>query len=457
MIKWIYGSVIWMNKKIDSFLNYIISKKIDSYNDIYKEIISYNNYSNTNIDILRIFTDLSDNNRKKFKLEDDKILSSLIDGNYKKIELGIFLKLDNVNSVIEEIITWLDKHKIVYDIIFRIVNGILYLSIILIDIDIVMKVIDYIDCKFSNYIIKNENLLFNIDNVMLSLISNYSYLEIISMYLYDYIKCMNELDKKIDYDSFKDYMLNNYFNIENQIRMDRYLKFNTKNIKLSKFYMNLEEITNIIIYLFNGNTFDEFYSYYKKISRKNSKIRTKYLEYDELDKCKSLFNELVRVMYFNYNEDNVRDSIVNYRDTGMCDYITRCGDMRKKIMASNIFLIYLNMIDLNRELDKLFLGLNLEKKMKILRDASVLIYRNGWAKKDRNYGMIQVAKMLIRITYGDYSIITRDNNMRKMVIDNIDGDEVIYLIKKTLGIDNVKKNDMLYELYAEYIDNYVCR
>lgn len=441
-----------MNKKIDSFLNNITSKKIDSYNDIYKEIVSYNNYNNNKIDILRIFTDLSDNNRKIFKLDGDKIFSSLIDGDYKKIELGIFFKLDNGSSVIDEIITWMNKHKIIYDMIVRIVNGVLYLSIILIDIDIVMKVIDYIDCKFNTSIIKNDNLLFSIDNVMVSLINNYSYIEIISMYIYDYIKCMNALDKELNYNSFKDYMLNNYFNLENQIRMDRYLEFNIKNIKLSKFYTNLEEITNMIIYLFNGNTYEEFYSYYKKISRKNSKFKNKYLEYDNLDKCESLFNELVRVMYFNYKEDNVKESIINYRDTGMGDYITRISDMRKKVMSMNTFIVYLNTIDLNCELDKLFLVLNVEKKMKILRDASVSVYRTGFANRDSSNGMIMVARMLIRISYGDYSVITRDNDMRKIVIDNIDPKEVIYLIKKTLGIDKVKKDEMLYELYAEYID-----
>ena len=53
---------------------------------------------------------------------------------------------------------------------------------------------------------------------------------------------------------------------------------------------------------------------------------------------------------------------------------------------------------------------------------------------------------------GDYSSITRKNDARKIAIDNIKPNEVLRLIKSSLGIDYVRKVDELYELYANYIE-----
>ena len=49
---------------------------------------------------------------------------------------------------------------------------------------------------------------------MLSINSEYSYIDIMMMYLYRYIFLMKDLKKEIDYDSFKDFIIDNYYKID---------------------------------------------------------------------------------------------------------------------------------------------------------------------------------------------------------------------------------------------------
>lgn len=449
-----------MRKKIDEYLNKIskISLDVINYEYIYKELICYDN-GNLNEcikDILRVFTDLLDNNKKYIKIVDDSILITNIeddDTSKRRVRLGIFNKLEYITFNVENLIGFCNKKKIRFSGKLECYDNIGYLELEIKDIDESLRVIDYVNSKLGNYIYSVNPLFFSVDNVMVSLNGEYSYIEILSMYLYKFIFKMKELNMNIDYNNFKDFMLDNYLRIDNQIDMNKYLDFNFKEIKLSTFFSNLNECTNIILYLFNGNEFEEFRDYYRKLNRKNSKISNKYSIFDNLDDCRDLFSELVTSMISNYGEDYARENIIKYRDTGKGDYITRKDNLRRRVMACKNFIIFLMKIDLNWEIDKVIDKYVFERKKKILENICREVFLTYLDDENRNYSKIQVARSLIRIGYGDYSTITRNNDARKNAIDNIEPSEVVKLIKNSLSIEHVKKEEELYELYAEYIEN----
>ena len=176
-----------------------------------------------------------------------------------------------------------------------------------------------------------------------------------------------------------------------------------------------------------------------------------------MDDCNDLFCELVSNMYFNYGEEYTKVNIIKYRDTGMVDYITRKDNLRRRVMASKNFMIFIMNINLSDEIDKIIDTIKFDKKKKVLENVCREIFKRYIDYDNKNYSKIQVARSLIRMSYGDYSIITRNNDIRKMAIDNISADEVLWLIKKSLGIDKVVREEELYELYAEYIESLCIR
>lgn len=447
-----------MNKRIDEYLNKISKFSLDEidYDYIYRELICYNNRNIDDcvMDTLRVFTEMVNNDKKYINMDNDSLLISNTSGfvNGKRIiKLGIFNKLDNVIFNIDSIISYCNKKRISFFGKLNNYDNVGYLEINVSNIDDSMLLIDYINNKLGKNLYSVNPLFFSVGCVMVSLDSEYSYIEIMSSYLYRFIMDMKRFCLNVDYNNFKSYMLDNYYKIDNQIDMYRYVDFNTKGISLSKFFANLDEVTNMIMYLFNGNDIDEFKEYYCKLNRKNSKNVNKYLDYDNIDGCCCLFEELVLVMYLNYGEDYTRDNIIKYMNSGKVDYITRKNNLRRKIMAEKRFIIYLMSIDLDKKIDKIINNIKFEKKKKILEDVCKCVFLN-YIDRNVNYSKIQVARCLIRMSYGDYSTVTRCGNARKLAMDNIDSDEIVKLIKMTLEIDRVCVESELYELYADYIE-----
>ena len=158
-------------------------------------------------------------------------------------------------------------------------------------------------------------------------------------------------------------------------------------------------------------------------------------------------------MYLNYGDEYTKESIINYRNSGKGDYITRKDNLRKRITSCKVFGIYLCNISLEAEIDKLLDKFKFENKVKILENICKEVYLNYIDSDNKNVGKIQVARCLIRMQYGDYSTITRNNGIRKLAIENINSFDIIKLIKSGLGIVDVVKEEELYELYAEYIED----
>ena len=449
-----------MNKKIEEYLKVLRKFSIEdlSYDIIYKELICHENINLNGCvkDVLRVFTDMIETDERYINLSGDSILISNTDDSFdtgRKIRLGIFNKLECVVSNIDSLLVFCNKKKIKFRGKLENYDNVGYLELEINDVEEAIKVIDYVNSKLSSNIYSVNPLFFSVSNVMVSLNGKYSYIEILSMYLYRFILKMNEYKMDIDYVNFKTFILENYYMINNHVDMYQYIDLNVRNIKLSSFFSNIDEVTNIIVYLFNGNDYDDFKEYYRKLNRKNSKINNKYLIYDDVDSCTSLFEELVNNMFFNYGEEYTRESVINYMNTGKSDYITRKDNLRKRVMDNKVFMIYLRKISLVDEIDRLIGLCKIEKNGKILEEVCKTMYLNYLDHDNQCLGKIQVARGLIRMQYGDYSAITRNNNARRMAIENIVPTEVVSLIKYSLGIEHVKKEEELYELYAEYIEN----
>lgn len=447
-----------MREKINEYLNIIssISNENLSCDSIYEKLISSvgMDLDKSSKNIFDIFDNISLDNKKFMKLENQEIIISNgleLDSNKKYIELGIFNKLDSLSDNVNKLTSCLNKKKISYCGKLRIYGNVGYLLLDVTDTDSALKVIDYINCKLNKNVYNVNPLFFCSGKVMVSFKEEYSYIEIISMYLYRYVIDMRKLERVINYDNFKGFIIDNYFKISNQIDMYRYLDFNLRDISLSMFFNNLEEITNIILYLFNGNDYEEFKSYFHSLNKR--KKQDKYTLYDSFDDCKILLEELVNVMYLNYGEEYTKNNIRDYMNTGNGKYITRKNNLRKKIIESKTFMIFLHKISLDEEVDKIIDLHGFEEKKKILEDVCRETFLMYLDNDNKNFGKIQVARGLIRMEYGDYSAITRNNDARKMAIENIKPNDIVKLIKKTLGIEHVRKQEELYELYADYIEN----
>ena len=188
-----------MNKRINEYLNLIGSKRLDdlSYEYIYKELICYNStkISDSNKTIAEIFETLPLDIRKYIKLQDQTLIISNnldIDNTKKMIELGIFNKIAYINDNITKIILFLNKKKIRFSAKLKIYDNVGYMSIVIMNPDDALKVIDFANCKLNKYIYASNPLLFSYDNVMISLYEEYSYLEILARYLYNFILDMKK-------------------------------------------------------------------------------------------------------------------------------------------------------------------------------------------------------------------------------------------------------------------------
>lgn len=437
-------------KDMASFFDLIDLLKEYDYDKLYNKLIYGNDIINNDIDALFLIYEKIDCGNKNI-IDNKIIICEGLDNNKDNLlmELNFLVNLENTDNVISELIMYLKKRKIKYIINISLYNNLCDIKINLLDRDYLVKLVDYINDKLGKKIERINPLIFGDEKVGLSCLMDYSYNEILVMYIDKFLKS----NKNINYNSFKKFILDYYFKITNQVSMDNFIEFNKKDILLSRFYKNIEVVTTLIVYLINEKDMEDYNDYFKKLKKEENKNVNTYLEYDDLSYNVELFKELVISMCKKYGLEYCKNSMINYRDTGNKGYITRTNDLRKRVVDAKTFLIYLKTIDLDLEFKNIGEMLEFDNKKKILEDVCKETYMNCNDVDINNSGKIQVARTLIRISFGDYSSVTRCNNARKMAKENIKPDEVVKLIKETLNIDYVKKESTLYELYADYIMN----
>ena len=426
---------------INKYFTYI-SDKIDNinYDAIYDTIVNHDSEPVINYD----------KNDKSSYCDSINFSNKKKKANQNDILLTIIFNLKNYVEIVNGICKELNNKKIKYFATFKASVNLGYFTIALDNADNLLDVSDFINIKLSKILCDINPFFFNSNKIIYSFKETYSYSDILVKYLTNFSLIMKKNNKELCFDNFKDYMVDVYFKLEHQVDLYKFLKFNTEKISLNDFFINLEIITTVIMYLFNGNNYIEFIDYYNKINKKNSCLIKKYECYANFDDDKMLLENIVNELVKDHNKDEIIKSLASYKKTAKPDYITRKYDLRKKVMSSKTFLIYLNEINLKEEIEKLVPGAILKNKKEILENVCKDNYKS-YNKKD-NLGKVQVIRGLIRMEYGDYTAITRNNDARKIATDKINPKEIMDLIRFTLKSNSDEKENELYEKYADYIE-----
>ena len=185
----------------------------------------------------------------------------------------------------------------------------------------------------------------------------------------------------------------------------------------------------------------------KEVIEKNSKD----------NKDKELLISIIEEMTKKYTLTEVKLSLFNYKKTNNISTITRENKLRDKVLLSKTFNDYIKSLS-NEELNNLIDKYKKERiiPMSILSQTLDSICKQTYFSAiDEGYdGQKQVAVGLIKLSYGDYSGITREENSRVQAINNIKPEQVDSIIKYSLkekGFLN-ESDKQIYLTYAEYID-----
>ena len=189
---------------------------------------------------------------------------------------------------------------------------------------------------------------------------------------------------------------------------------------------------------------------------KQKKEVQKITENIKQNEDKELLISIIEEMTKKYTLTEVKLSLFNYKKTHNPSTITRENNLRDKVLSSKTFTDYLKSLsdeELNTIIEKY-------KKERIVPTNILVNLLDNISKQtyisavEKGYdGKKQVAVSLIKLSYGDYSGITRELNSRAQAINNIKKDQVEQLIKESLKEKNLLQEDkQIYLTYAEYIE-----
>ena len=143
---------------------------------------------------------------------------------------------------------------------------------------------------------------------------------------------------------------------------------------------------------------------------------------------RALLKELFKTMSYKYGYNRTIETLMEYKKTGDVNFITRTNNLRDRVAASKTFRTSINCINLEATLKSMIPRVEPKEikpsKDAVLEEACKQTYISCQTE-ERNYcGKIQVARALIRMMYGDYNCITRNNNSRKLVAENVRPEEI---------------------------------
>ena len=441
------------------------------------------NYGIKKEDIYSIISEIvnkyKDNKKVKItELNNNYIIESInkdkIDNNYK-ININIPLLKEEISKNLSKIIDYLIKNKI--NFIFYI-NGILKIDSFVIKIDNIKyaeKIIGYIN---NNQAIMNNkyeiNPIFpNEEKVFLTLEKNISYMQILSKYICKYTNMCIEQKKSSNINDLEKYMYSKYLELSSKKDLSEQLKMIDNLGKNKNNLKELEDITRLISCslksaINNLNSKETFYKIYEELNSKENDIN-KYKDFTEenFNKDNQLLKEIITLMSRKYGYEYAKKALYNYKndENNGINYIIRKNNLREKVKHSKTFRTYINSYS-EQEFEQKFEKLKPELTKENIKTTKEMILEEicketylACDTKERNYtGKSQVAIALIRMSRNDYSLITRNNNARKLAKDNLKPEEIIETIKKTLETNGyILENEIdLYELYVTHIEK-ICK
>lgn len=350
------------------------------------------------------------------------------------------------------------------------------------------KIINYINSNIN----KNEMNEYNPfciseGKVGLAIDGGCSYNSILSKYIAEYIHKCSQTNGQININTFEQYMQESLKKLSNPSSVD-YTKFkDDRYMDDEEFLVDLKEITNLILANIRGQDKEYLYERYNKINNLNNSSYTQEKQTkqskDELVEKKSperiptvepqnlqntkilaMFNDdqlminLIKTMTAKYGKKDAKILINNYKQTYDPTYITRDNNLRNLVMYSPTFNNYIRKIS-EKQLEDLINKYASENQYNQIIENQIenICKSNYFSALEKGYDpQKQVAVGLIRMTYGDYSYITRANNARSQA-QNINPKIIAKTIKQFLQDKGYEIQDdrQIYLLYSNYIE-YIC-
>lgn len=407
--------------------------------------------------------------------------------NQYNIKVYLPIKNTNLEKTIPQIIEFLNKKRIQYNIkISKMTkSNIMIVSMVnKKDIDLLSKYINT-NKEIIENLYPNNPFYFNDDKISLSLNNPLTYNEVLSKYIYNYIKICNETNKQVEIEGLYNYIYTHIVDFISKNDLSRELKIIDDKTLKPEYLRYLEEITMIIytnlkVIINNQNpkeTFNELVDSQKKdnsLTEKYQEITKSSFEQDD-----KLLKEIIVEMTQIYGYKTAKQAIIGYKESGKTtnektelniggtgsNYITQTNNLRNRVENSKTFRTYINLftdLELEQKLEKLRPKITVEQeenikttKEMILEDICKETYLACQTPERKYSGKNQVAISLIRMKYDNYGCITKNNNARLLAKEYIKPEEVEKLIQKTLEINGyiIEKEEDLYELYATHIEH----
>lgn len=409
--------------------------------------------------------------------------------NQNAIKIYIPIKNTNLEKTIPQIIEFLKKKKIQYNIkISKMTkSNIMIVSMVnKKDVDLLSKYINT-NKEIIQNLYPNNPFYFNDNKISLSLNNTLTYNEILSKYIYNYIKICNENNKQAEIEGLYNYIYTYIVDFISKNDLSRELKIIDDKTLKPEYLRYLEEITMIIytnlkVIINNQNPKEAFNNLVDSQKTDNS-LTEKYQEITKssFEQDDKLLKEIIVEMTQIYGYKTAKEAIIGYKESGKntneknnlkiggtgSNYITKTNNLRNRVENSKTFRTYINLftdLELDQTLEKLRPQITLEQeenikttKEMILEEICKETYLSCQTKEREYSGKNQVAIALIRMKYNNYDCITNNNNARILAKEYIKPEELENLIKKSLETNGyiIEKEEDLYELYATHIE-YLC-
>ena len=428
-------------------------------------IYSYlNNYEiDNNIDITYTLNKINNNKYNKINLLDNSL--EVISNDYvmdNTIVMNITIKEKNIVNIIDKIIKYLDKEKIQYKITIsnKLINN--NVNINLTNKLDIFKLSEYINKKINKEDLYQINPLYiNDSKISYNLSTKLSYNYITAYYIYLFL---NEIKDKhiVTSNEFYSFMLKHSQNINECHDLSNYLELNKEKNNID-YLIDFEIITNELFEVIKRGTLENIFELndlYNNIEYKD-KLIDKYKSFNDISLNETLLNKIIIAMITKYGYQYTLNSLLEFSKSYNVNLITRTNNLRNEVINSTSFITYLNTINIKDKVDIINEDLDIKEEDLtsdlILENICKETYLSCQNEEKKYSGKIQVARSLIRLTYGDYSGITRTNNARKIAKEKLLPEEIEEIIKISLEKNGyiIESESDLYELYATHI-SHIC-
>jgi len=403
------------------------------------------------------------------------------------IKINVPISLDKADTIVVKIIEFLNKKKIQYKIkLSKIIKS----DIMIIsvsnrkDAETITAYINQ-DKDISKELYQNNPFQFNDDKVNLTIKNPLSYNEIISKYIYNYIKLCDEKEKEAEIDGLINYIYTFVVDFISKNDLSRELKIISEEEMKPEYLPYLEEITKLIHFNLqnirdNTESKDKFYQQLEMLKEEtySNKQNRVYDDFtlEKFEQDKKLLKDIINTMSYIYGHEYAKKAILGYKACGETKiekselnignnasrYITEKNGLRERVEKSRTFRTYINLFseeELKKEFERIKPKIESQEEENIKTPTEIIleqICKETYLTCENNDdGKMQIAISLIKMQNSEYNCITRNNNAREIAKNYLKPEEIKEIVKKSLEKNGyiIENEEDLYEIYATHIEH----